>query len=342
MCKLIPYLQGISVSASVNTLTALAFDRYLAICHVLHFKMTRKMARLVICFIWACAMVILFPWLLYYEHYDLHSSLQTISICIQSWPSDSLERGYFLGVIFIFCFTLPLLFISVFYALISWRVWHRKAPGNANASKVIQESKLKVVKMLIVVVILFAVFWLPLYAVNMRFYFGPTLNQDGLEFNVLTQTVVPISQWLGSSNSCVNPVVYCLFSLKFRIGFKELVHGWCRWWWRWRRWSRRGSDDPCFSSSKRSQRTCYSSAAAYGSFERRARNAQSASCSRQCQTPSRGMTIGQDLPLITLNGHVSLDGHSSMEEERCSLNGHNSIRSRHSSLDHIQDGPVAV
>ncbi len=35
---------------------------------------------------------------------------------------------------------------------------------------------------------------------------------------------MPVAQWLGSANSCVNPIIYCLFSKKFRQGFTVIVH----------------------------------------------------------------------------------------------------------------------
>jgi len=190
--------------------------------------MTRKVARIVIVLIWTVAGTILSPWLIYYEQRGYTTRLQTIHVCGQFWASEGLRNGYFLGIVFVFCFTVPLVLISVFYALISWKVWHRKAPGIANTSKVIYESKVKVLKMLVVVVVLFAAFWIPLYGVNIRLYMSSDLDPSGTEFYVVTQIIVPICQWLGSSNSCVNPIVYCLFSLKFRTGFSDLI-GYCCW-----------------------------------------------------------------------------------------------------------------
>ena len=42
----------------------------------------------------------------------------------------------------------------------------------------------------------------------------------------MTQIIVPIAQWLGSSNSCVNPIIYCFFSKKFRNGFQQTIACW--------------------------------------------------------------------------------------------------------------------
>ena len=89
--------------------------------------------------------------------------------------------------------------------------------------QVVNRSKIRVVKMLIVVVVVFAFCWLPLYAVNIRIFFGRPLDVDGTEFALLTQTVIPVAQWIGLSSCAVNPLVYCLFSAKFRDGFRTLL-----------------------------------------------------------------------------------------------------------------------
>ncbi|CAD5124352.1 DgyrCDS12641 [Dimorphilus gyrociliatus] len=226
MCKVTPFLQGTSVSASVSTLVAIAVDRYIAICHTLELHMTGTVARLIIVLIWLFSMAIMSPWAIYYQ-IDYHNSpRQTIPTCVEIWSQDptadkSKQKGYFLGATFLCCYTLPLLSIVICYTLIALRVWRRNAPGVANTSEVIFKSKVKVLKMLSCVVVLFAFSWLPLYATKIRILFGGSFS--GMEEKILIQTILPIAQWLGSSNSCINPIVYCFFSRKFRRGFKELT-----------------------------------------------------------------------------------------------------------------------
>ncbi len=72
--------------------------------------------------------------------------------------------------------------------------------------------------MLLVVVVLFAMSWLPLYAIFTRVKCGPQPISD-LEDKII-RTIMPIAQWLGSSNSCINPILYAFFNKKYRSGFK--------------------------------------------------------------------------------------------------------------------------
>lgn len=60
------------------------------------------------------------------------------------------------------------------------------------------------VKMLVVVIIIFVVSWMPLYIIFARLKLGSELAP--WESNFL-QYMTPIAQWMGSSNSCINPIL---------------------------------------------------------------------------------------------------------------------------------------
>ena len=141
------------------------FCRYLAICHGLRCHVTGKMARIIIVLIWSFAASVMSPWAVFYqlEHKDppaptgntsniTAQSMTTTSgfgaeyvdyMCVQRWPTDSMERNYFLVAIFVTCYTIPLVVISVCYALIARRVCNRGALGlhDGGGQTVVQRSK---------------------------------------------------------------------------------------------------------------------------------------------------------------------------------------------------------
>ena len=144
-------------------------------------------------------------------------------MCHQLWPDFDLQRSYFLLALFCLCYLLPLMMIVVCYILIAKKVWKRKAPGvETNGRLIIYKSKVKVLKMLAVIVILFAFSWLPLYVVYLRLYFGEGLTREALA--LIFDIIVPVSQWLGSSNCSMNPIIYCFFSKKYRRGFRSIIY----------------------------------------------------------------------------------------------------------------------
>ena len=190
--------------------------RYLAICHPLRFKLHYRQARVIVTLIWLEAVSVMIPWPLHYNVVKIDIEGHCFMSCKQNWPFPSQERDYFLGAIFVTCYCVPLTLISVFYALITWRVWFRHSPGVLNSPDgVLQRSKVKVVRMLLILTAIFAASWLPLYALMLVCYYSRCPD--------ISVTLQPIFQWLGSSTSCVNPIIYCFASNKWRDEFRKLM-----------------------------------------------------------------------------------------------------------------------
>ncbi|ELU14980.1 hypothetical protein CAPTEDRAFT_33495, partial [Capitella teleta] len=221
LCKAVPYLQAVVVSASVNTLAAVAVERYFAIFYPHKTVIFPRTALFIIAFIWLVPMGIQIPWAFFSHLQDFYRG--TVTLCVQSFPSQTLEKGFFFGVVFLTCYCIPLLFISVFYSMIGLRVWRRNVAGirGSRAERNIQRSKIRIVRMLVTVAMVFALLWLPLYSLRMRHYFGREIKGQYRVY--LIRVISPLAQWFSSANSCVNPFIYCYFSEQFRKYIFELL-----------------------------------------------------------------------------------------------------------------------
>lgn len=196
----------------------------MAICRSWKRKFSTFTSRVALILIWVFSLLIQLPNFIYYEEFKHNTTLQIVSMCGPDWPNYNLQRSYFVIALFIFCYALPLLVILVCYLLIAIRVWTRNSPGlTANSSGVIQKSKIKVVKMFAIIVSLFACSWLPQYVIRFVMYFNPPSME---QLRTLTNYLIPFLQWLALSNSAINPIIYCMFSKKFRRGFRTIL--WCR------------------------------------------------------------------------------------------------------------------
>ncbi|XP_037730480.1 neuropeptide SIFamide receptor [Drosophila subpulchrella] len=230
MCKFVPYIQGVSVAASVYSLIAVSLDRFIAIWWPLK-QMTKRRARIMIIGIWVIALVTTIPWLLFFDLVPaeevfsdalLSAYSQPQFLCQEVWPPGTDGNLYFLLANLVACYLLPMSLITLCYVLIWIKVSTRSIPGeskDAQMDRMQQKSKVKVIKMLVAVVILFVLSWLPLYVIFARIKFGSDISQE--EFEILKK-VMPVAQWLGSSNSCINPILYSV-NKKYRRGFAAII-----------------------------------------------------------------------------------------------------------------------
>jgi hypothetical protein len=88
---------------------------------------------------------------------------------------------------------------------------------------ILQRSKLKVAKMMIIVVMIFFLSWLPLYFVFTKLKLGLQFTRFASAEDRLTIMLAPFAQWLGASNSCINPLLYAFFNKKYRKEFAGLL-----------------------------------------------------------------------------------------------------------------------
>ena len=192
-----------------------------------HARITKKKALIVIGMIWAWAGTLALPWVLFFDLAYADEGQPSVVFCVESWPGESYRNAYFILVNLVLFYLLPLGIIVVCHVFIWLKVWRRQLPGDSAVSRVEllrQRVQVRVTKMLILVVVLFTISWLPLYSIVFRLKFGATVIEGSVE-DTVSSLALPIAQWLGASNSCVNPVIYAFFNAKFRRALVALFRG---------------------------------------------------------------------------------------------------------------------
>ncbi|KAG8192045.1 hypothetical protein JTE90_025311 [Oedothorax gibbosus] len=120
--------------------------------------------------------------------------------------------------------------LTFVYSSIGWKMWRHTSPGNADASRDHQQlvAKMKVVKMMTTVVVLFAVCWLPIHTFNLLIYFerGSVLPESEEDFVHFTAAFFTC-HWISMANSFANPIVYCFMSDNFRTDLQQLLFCCC-------------------------------------------------------------------------------------------------------------------
>ncbi|CAG7832873.1 unnamed protein product [Allacma fusca] len=224
LCKTVPYIQGVTVCASVYSLVAISLDRFLAIWFPLRCQITKRKARVVIALIWLWAAVLALPWLIFFDLSDPDPAHPSLQFCVETWPSVMTGNIYYLVVNLILFYVFPLGVISLCYFFIWLRVWRRHVPNDSHLSRIElihQKAKVGVLKMLIVVVLVFSICWLPLYIIFTRI----KLTAAGEDEIGILALATPVAQWMGASNSCINPLLYAFLNVKFRRALFSLFGG---------------------------------------------------------------------------------------------------------------------
>ncbi|XP_029677270.1 QRFP-like peptide receptor isoform X1 [Formica exsecta] len=253
LCKVVHYMQSVSAICSVVTLTAMSVERYYAIVHPMRaqYTCTISQARRIVIITWIASFLLGIPMIFTQTHKQVGEKYIAYW-CVRDSEAGLLWRFheiYMLIVVLI----LPLSIMAFCYATICWEIWrvmkrryhmtsrHALSPNSVDTESIPMtqrqsgnerksrrdenddESRTikQVVKMLVAVVVLFAICWAPMLIDNVLTAYGylPRLK-NGTHKHLNT-----MFQLMAYFNSCINPIVYGFMSKHFRESFLSAACG---------------------------------------------------------------------------------------------------------------------
>ncbi|KAM7072921.1 substance-K receptor isoform 2-T2 [Molossus nigricans] len=200
---------------SIYSMTAIAADRYMAIVHPFQPRLSAPGTKAVIASIWLVALALAFPQCFYSTIVMDEGATK----CIVDWPENNGSKmllWYHLAVIVLIYF-LPLVVMFFAYSVIGFTLWRCAVPGyhahGANTHYLL--AKKKFVKTMVLVVLTFAICWLPYHL-----YFILGHFQEDIYCHKFIQQVYLALLWLAMSSAMYNPIIYCCLNRRFRSGFR--------------------------------------------------------------------------------------------------------------------------
>ncbi|XP_065547506.1 thyrotropin-releasing hormone receptor-like [Lathamus discolor] len=231
-CLCITYLQYLGINISAWSITAFTVERYIAICHAIKAQLlcTVSRAKRIISSLWLFTSVYCLMWF-----FLVDTTQVTFSDGAQVSCGYRVSRSLYMPIYFLdfaVFYIIPLGLATVLYGLIARILFmsplptslQHSCPGSMHQGSSLKlscrgnrgalSSRKQVTKMLAVVVVLFALLWMPyrtLVVVN-SFTDPPYLNIWLLLFCRMCIYL----------NSAINPIIYNLMSQKFRAAFRKL------------------------------------------------------------------------------------------------------------------------
>jgi hypothetical protein len=143
LCRFSSFVQGVSLSVSVMTLTAISIDRFVIIYKPMKARSmcTNRKVKIVVLTIWILSLFIMSPLLIVfkYERNDIliFGYTHSFESCIERWPFFELKLSYEVLLIF-FLYIFPTVFMSYAYFTITKVLWF---VGDKNLNNEITSSQ---------------------------------------------------------------------------------------------------------------------------------------------------------------------------------------------------------
>ncbi|XP_072377605.1 orexin receptor type 2-like [Diabrotica undecimpunctata] len=242
-CKILTYIECVSVSTSILTITAMSLHRYFAITKplfgLIYPSFNRCGTTTLIIFLWILSMIIFSPvlWVNQLEEdvFPTFSNDIIVYYCKEDWKDFIISRNV-MGILwFVFVFLIPGLIMLFAYftmgkVLCCGTQFYEDSTSTYQRERLIRTRK-KVACILLLLALMFAICWMPHHIANL-------LNDTDVQEGDLSDTNPDENDFqnkliklkdlkrylllLGHLNSALNPIVYVALSKKFRKSIQEL------------------------------------------------------------------------------------------------------------------------
>ncbi|XP_054157274.1 G-protein coupled receptor 83-like [Oppia nitens] len=238
MCQFVPFIQVCSVYASTLTMCIIALDRHQAILYPFGKRLSHVLPpKISLPLIWTASGVLSLPHALFNQVvvYREISLIRCRLVLSDKYHSREEQYRQWLTLLtFVSQYVIPLSIAAFCYCKIAFHIHRRGIVGHSTPQQVANNLRFnrKTIKMLVLVLFVFAFCWLPL---NVYHIVADFVTDNRLTHNFSLLIAV---HWLAMSSVCYNPFIYSARNSYFREGFRSLVKMMCC------RFNREGPDSP--------------------------------------------------------------------------------------------------
>ncbi|CAH2075630.1 unnamed protein product, partial [Iphiclides podalirius] len=237
VCKIVNYIQGVAVAASVFTLTAMSVDRWLSIAPEPRLRPPgRRQALMLLTLLWFAAMLMFIPLLIVATvrkeavpiiaktFKNISIETKDVHFCTEDWPGPE-ARKKFGTFSFTLVYAIPGSITILSYAFMGRTLCSVRPPFDIDEGNVSMQQGLRLMKerkrvawILLLLAVLFALCWLPYNIMQLLLDINAVNAKD-------LSIYLPYALFIGHANSAINPIVYCLMTRNFQRSARKLLCG---------------------------------------------------------------------------------------------------------------------
>nr|ALM88308.1 neuropeptide receptor A12 [Chilo suppressalis] len=237
VCKIVNYIQGVAVAASVFTLTAMSVDRWLSISPEPRLRPPgRKQALMLLSLLWIAALLIFIPLLMVATvrreavpiiskaYMNISIETRDVHFCTEEWPGHD-TRKHFGTFSFTIVYAIPGSITILSYACMGRTLCSVRPPFDIDEGNVSMQQGLRLMKerkrvawILLLLAVLFALCWMPYNIMQLLLDINAVNPKD-------LSMYLPYALFIGHANSAINPIVYCLMTRNFQRSARKLLCG---------------------------------------------------------------------------------------------------------------------
>ncbi|XP_052750490.1 neuropeptide FF receptor 2-like [Galleria mellonella] len=237
VCKIVNYIQGVAVAASVFTLTAMSVDRWLSISPEPRLRPPgRRQALLLLALLWCAALLIFIPLVIVASvrretvpiiakaYKNISIETRDVHFCTEEWPSPE-RRKQFGTFSFTIVYAIPGSITILSYACMGRTLCSVRPPFDIDEGNVSMQQGLRLMKerkrvawILLLLAVLFALCWMPYNIMQLLLDINAVDPKD-------LSIYLPYALFIGHANSAINPIVYCLMTRNFQRSARKLLCG---------------------------------------------------------------------------------------------------------------------
>ncbi|XP_039545177.1 oxytocin receptor isoform X1 [Pimephales promelas] len=222
VCRVVKYLQIVGMFASTYLIVVMTVDRYQAICNpMVTFQRRRARWNVPVCVAWLASFVFSVPQLFIFSRVEIAPGVYDCwAEFIQPWGPKAYVTWTTLVIFLVPIVTVMVCQVRICRALqtnLYLKTLQQQQQGgdglpnclSSRASNVVfvSKSRIRTVKMTVVIVLAYTVCWAPFFTVQLWSVWDTDAPTETAIFTIL--------MLLASLNSVANPCIYLLFTVKF-------------------------------------------------------------------------------------------------------------------------------